>query len=420
MFHPNEANSGAKVIVRNLSKVEQMTGSHRDSVTAGLVNPQNLTMEAAKSRWEKAKEVAWEAVGMRKTNRMGITNIKLRIASGVFTVTSLACFIVMVLFTTQTPTASATLIILACVWGTVCVPVGLIYQYILWQKQTKKKQSTTSTSNAVTWRLEWFIEWKYRLILLLLIMTVLFHMGLTTFVVQAANDNGERTQVLEQVEKSFAEGTEKWEDFPPGYLIAPQCGVAGFGIIMDIWNFLYHTKLIKYDNFDDTGKRHRPRIRAVVCIVVDVLMVACSIAAQVNKWNSGSVAAMIMCLVSLLYNIMYAMQAIFAKSLDMGWHIHAQHLQLQHIFVVTFAAAINIDQLIFSTMNRGFTSILFGEAGKPALLSSSHAVLVMVFVAAYLMYFCVITALVNLHSSVQSKLEKWLEIKIRYAEKEMS
>ena len=374
VFHPHEVDSDAKAMGRTLSKVEQMTGSHRDSVTAALANPQNLK-DGVKSKWEKIKEMAWETVGMRKTNRMGIMNHKLRIASGVFTVTSLACFVIMVLFTTQTPTSSATLIVLACVWGTICVPIGLIYQYMLWQKQTKTKQSATSTSNAVTWRLEWFIEWKYRLILLLLVMTVLFHMGLTTFVVQAANG-----QVMEKVAKSFTEGTDKWPEFPPGYLIAPQCIVAGFGIVMDISNFLYHTKLIKYDNFDDTGKRHRPRIRAIVGIVVDVLMVACSIASQVNKWNSGSVTAMFMCLASLMYNIMYALQSFFAKTLDMGWHIHAQHLQLQHIFVVTFAAAINIDQLIFSTMNRGFTSILFGEVNPPKEpeLSAPHAVLVTV------------------------------------------
>ena len=54
-----------------------------------------------------------------------------------------------------------------------------------------------------------FIEWKYRLIVLLLMMTVLFHMGLTTFVVQASQQ-----QVMEQVTVAFQEKVDA--AFQPG------------------------------------------------------------------------------------------------------------------------------------------------------------------------------------------------------------
>ena len=146
-------------------------------------------------------------------------------------------------------------------------------------------------------------------------------------------------------------------------------------------------------------------------------MVLCSIGAMVNKMNTGSLCAMLLCLASLLYNVLYALQAFTGKTqsrqnLNMAWHIHAQHLQLQHVFVLTFAAAINIDQLIFSTMGKGFMDLV-------AALSPTAIVLVIWFLAAYGAYFCIITALVNLHSSVQTKLEYWIEVKIKLAEKNM-
>ena len=111
---------------------------------------------------------------------------------------------------------------------------------------------------------------------------------------------------------------------------------------------------------------------------------------------------MLLCLISLFYNILYALHAFTGKThsrrnLNMGWHIHAQHLHLQHVFVITFAAAINIDQLVFSTMKSGFITLV-------SRLEPMAIILVIWFLASYTFYFAGITTLVNLHSGVQTKV----------------
>ena len=78
------------------------------------------------------------------------------------------------------------------------------------------------------------------------------------------------------------------------YLIALTAFIAGIGIVLSVQAFLHHTHLIKYDNFDDVERRHRPMIRACLCVAIDLILVGCSIGAMVNKWNSGKRESTIM------------------------------------------------------------------------------------------------------------------------------
>ena len=71
------------------------------------------------------------------------------------------------------------------------------------------------------------------------------------------------------------------------YLIALTAFIAGIGIVLSVQAFLHHTHLIKYDNFDDVERRHRPMIRACLCVAIDLILIGCSIGAMINKWNSG-------------------------------------------------------------------------------------------------------------------------------------
>ena len=251
MQSPAKASAAAQAARRD--KMAAVMGAGRGSIFGAMLEVGHEDRTDPVSCWQKTRTHVWSIFSIRADNRMAVTNFKLRVGSVVFTVASLSCFVVMLIFCYLTPTPSATLIILALVWGLVCVPIGAIYQYMLWEKQTVAKQSATSTGNAVSWRLEWFIEWKYRLILLLLLMTVLFHMGLTTFVVQASNK-----QVMEQVLISFNKEVLEQTSSRPGYLIALTALVAGVGIGLSVEAFLHHTRLIKYDNFDDVERRHRP------------------------------------------------------------------------------------------------------------------------------------------------------------------
>ena len=185
------------------------------------------------------------------------TNSKLRATSLFLALCLLAVLGHMVYFVANTPTLSVTLIVLTVIWGLLMTPI-MIYTFFLWTKQTQKAPSGTSFGLKVTWQLDWFVEWKYRLILMLLLTNFIFQQALTTFVVQSSG-----TFITTVTSKAFGEN-------PFTAALIPTVGLTTIcGIVLDVRLFYFHTNIIKcvsaeceVKNNLGTGKRRRQQRKA--------------------------------------------------------------------------------------------------------------------------------------------------------------
>ena len=146
---PSSRGSQATKHANQRDKMAKIMGAKRSSIFGAMLEVGHEDPKDPVSCWQQTRKQVWSIFSIQATNRMAVTNFKLRVGSTVFTVASLSCFVAMLIFCSLTPSLSATLIIITAVWGLVCVPVGGIYHYMLWVKQTETKQSATSTGKCL-------------------------------------------------------------------------------------------------------------------------------------------------------------------------------------------------------------------------------------------------------------------------------
>ena len=318
------------------------------------------------------------------------TNVKLRVASLALAFSNFAAFWHLLYFAVNTPTLSPTLVVLTSIWGLLITPIA-IYTFFLWTKQTTPAPAQNAFGLKVTWQRDWFVEWKYRLILMLLLTNVVFQQALTTFVIQSSG-----TFITTVVRDAFA-----GENTFTAALIPTVLVTSLVGIVVDLRNFYFHTLIIKHDGFDETTRRHRPIVGAVLFVAIDAVMLALALAVFVVRVSTGTGVVMALTLISAAYSILYAIQACTAKHLEMEWHIFAQHLPLQHLFVLTTCGAILFDQLLVSNLETTFTQLIVDLAPTHRFVVASALALSIGNVVAMMLA-------VNLHSGVQILLEEFV------------
>ena len=323
------------------------------------------------------------------------TNLKLRLEAVALVIAVLVLLATMVAFTTRTKELSATLVTISCAFGLVIAPIAA-YIFMLFTKQTNKATSSTSFGLKVTWQLDWFVEWKYRLILILLLTNFIFHQGLTVFVVQAsgsfvlsvAKDALSKSPAIAGIAVAFA-------------------GIALVGIAADLRAFWFHTTIIKYDGFDETTRRHRPLMTASLLVAIDCITLAMCIGSFALRVNSGLLVAIVLTTISLGYTTLYSVQAWTGKKLDLEWHVYAQNLVLQHLFILTTSAAIVLDQVIVANLDTSFSDLVLS-------LNTIDQIFVYIAMVAYCSLIIHMTVAVNLHSGVQQMLESFVIHKLAH------
>ena len=186
---------------------------------------------------------------------------------------------------------------------------------------------------------------------------------------------------------------------------------------------------------------------SALLVVIDIVMMLQAVAVFSVRVSSGAGGAVLLTVISTVYSALYSIQACTGTRLEMEWHVFAQHLPLQHLFILTTCGAILFDQCVVAvTQHEG------SSAGKHPLrlmqlthsltpflpppppphthfrllvsnLDTTFTALIVnlstfnraVVISALCFGFCTVVAMmlaVNLHSGVQRMLEEFVVHKL--------
>ena len=177
---------------------------------------------------------------------------------------------------------------------------------------------------------------------------------------------------------------------------------------------------------------------SALLVVIDIVMMLQAVAVFSVRVSSGAGGAVLLAVISTVYSALYSIQACTGTRLEMEWHVFAQHLPLQHLFILTTCGAILFDQCVAAVTQREGSSagkhplLLMQLAHSPppppfrllvSNLDTTFTALIvnlstfnMAFVISALCFgFCTVVAMmlaVNLHSGVQRMLEEFVVHKL--------
>lgn len=126
-----------------------------------------------------------------------------------------------------------------------------------------------------------------------------------------------------------------------------------------------------------------------LAVVLDAVMLILAILSAVHSKNSGSVVALVLQLFSLGLRVRYAKHAKMQSFLAEGWHSNAGLETLQHIFVSTTVALVNVMVLYAESVSNGFWKLIEELSGGARFVAFSTIIihLVLLFIVLLLIRF---------------------------------